>query len=86
MTDAPVRRDARTLRDLVLDPGSWTSWDIAVPQRARAIGLYQRSQAARRSPPSRSPMPSTRTSLPGAAVVARSNRCSERRWSCAPRS
>ncbi|MGZ4572760.1 MAG: carboxyl transferase domain-containing protein, partial [Blastococcus sp.] len=29
----PARLDARTLRDLVLDPGSWTSWDSPVPQR-----------------------------------------------------
>jgi acetyl-CoA carboxylase carboxyl transferase subunit beta len=26
----PARVDARTLRDLVLDPGSWTSWDSPV--------------------------------------------------------
>ncbi|MCW2582566.1 MAG: Acetyl-CoA carboxyl transferase, partial [Klenkia sp.] len=25
------RLDARSLRDLVLDPGSWTSWDTPVP-------------------------------------------------------
>jgi acetyl-CoA carboxylase carboxyl transferase subunit beta len=29
----PARLDARTLRDLVLDPGSWTSWDTPVAQR-----------------------------------------------------
>jgi acyl-CoA carboxylase subunit beta len=28
----PVRRDARALRDLVLDPGSWTSWDSPLAQ------------------------------------------------------
>ena len=28
----PVRRDARALRDLVLDPGSWTSWDTPLTQ------------------------------------------------------
>ena len=28
----PVRRDARALRDLVLDPGSWTSWDTPLQQ------------------------------------------------------
>jgi acetyl-CoA carboxylase beta subunit/acetyl-CoA carboxylase alpha subunit len=33
MTERPVRRDARALRDLVLDPGSWTSWDAPVPPR-----------------------------------------------------
>lgn len=27
------RPDARTLRDLVLDPGSWVSWDAPVPDR-----------------------------------------------------
>ena len=29
----PKRLDARSLRDLVLDPGSWTSWDTPVPPR-----------------------------------------------------
>ncbi len=29
----PVRLDARALRDLVLDPGSWRSWDSAIPAR-----------------------------------------------------
>jgi acetyl-CoA carboxylase carboxyl transferase subunit beta len=29
----PIRLDARALRDLVLDPGSWTSWDRPVPAR-----------------------------------------------------
>ena len=29
----PARLDARTLRDLVLDPGSWQSWDSPVPPR-----------------------------------------------------
>jgi acetyl-CoA carboxylase beta subunit len=33
-TDRPVRRDARALRDLVLDQGSWRSWDTPVAQRA----------------------------------------------------
>jgi acyl-CoA carboxylase subunit beta len=32
-TDRPARLDARTLRDLVLDPGSWTTWDSPVAQR-----------------------------------------------------
>ena len=27
------RLDARALRDLVLDPGSWRSWDTPVPPR-----------------------------------------------------
>ena len=30
----PSRLDARTLRDLVLDPGSWRTWDSPVPPRA----------------------------------------------------
>ena len=30
MIDKPARLDARSLRDLVLDPGSWTSWDSPV--------------------------------------------------------
>jgi acetyl-CoA carboxylase carboxyl transferase subunit beta len=29
----PRRLDARTLRDMVLDPGSWQSWDAPVPPR-----------------------------------------------------
>ncbi|MBN1091530.1 acetyl-CoA carboxylase carboxyltransferase subunit alpha/beta [Blastococcus sp. TML/M2B] len=29
----PVRLDARALRDLVLDPGSWESWDSPIPVR-----------------------------------------------------
>ena len=28
--DRPARLDARALRDLVLDPGSWASWDSPV--------------------------------------------------------
>ncbi len=46
----------------------------AEPQRAAATGPYQRSHAARRSVIRRSPMPVTRTSLPGGAVVAMVNR------------
>ena len=33
-TPRPVRLDARSLRDLVLDPGSWTSWDSPVERGA----------------------------------------------------
>lgn len=33
MTDLPRRLDARALRDLVLDPGSWQSWDSPIPPR-----------------------------------------------------
>jgi acetyl-CoA carboxylase carboxyl transferase subunit beta len=33
MSERPPRLDARTLRDLVLDPGSWTSWDTPVQPR-----------------------------------------------------
>ncbi|RBY94225.1 acetyl-CoA carboxyl transferase [Blastococcus sp. TBT05-19] len=32
-TDRPARLDARGLRDLVLDAGSWQSWDSPVPPR-----------------------------------------------------
>ncbi|SOC47211.1 acetyl-CoA carboxylase carboxyl transferase subunit beta [Blastococcus aggregatus] len=31
--DRPSRLDARALRDLVLDPGSWRSWDSPIPPR-----------------------------------------------------
>lgn len=31
--DKPRRLDARALRDLVLDPGSWRSWDSPIPPR-----------------------------------------------------
>jgi acetyl-CoA carboxylase beta subunit len=41
----PVRRDARTLRDLVLDPGSWTSWDAPIPPR-EVSAEYARDLAA----------------------------------------
>src|SRR5437667_3549667 len=58
----------------------------AEPQRAFAIGPYQRSQARRRSLMRRSPMPVTRTSLPGVAVVAMSNRWRASRPDGAPRS
>ncbi|MGY1615737.1 carboxyl transferase domain-containing protein [Geodermatophilus sp. SYSU D00691] len=33
MSERPKRLDARTLRDLVLDPGSWKSWDAPVQRR-----------------------------------------------------
>ncbi|MFL6095840.1 MAG: carboxyl transferase domain-containing protein, partial [Blastococcus sp.] len=39
------RMDARTLRDLVLDPGSWTSWDSPV-QRGQVSDAYARELAA----------------------------------------
>src|SRR5882672_3959087 len=42
----------------------------AEPHRAAATGPYQHSHAHRRSETSRSPMPVTRTSFPGGAVVA----------------
>ncbi|WP_448625480.1 carboxyl transferase domain-containing protein [Geodermatophilus sp. URMC 64] len=32
-TARPARLDARALRDLVLDPGSWTSWDSPIQRR-----------------------------------------------------
>src|SRR5579864_1217432 len=46
----------------------------AEPHRAAATGPYQRSHADRRSVMRRSPMPVTRTSLPGGAVVAMVNK------------
>ena len=58
----------------------------ALPHRASATGPYQRSHAARRSAISRSPIPATRTSLPGAAVVAVTNRWRASRFAGAPRS
>jgi acetyl-CoA carboxylase carboxyl transferase subunit beta len=41
----PVRVDARTLRDRVLDAGSWRSWDAPIPAREVAEG-YARELAA----------------------------------------
>ena len=54
--------------------------------RAAATGRYQRSHASRRCAARRGPMRITRTSLPGAAVVARSNRWRASRFAAAPRS
>ena len=59
---------------------------MALVARAAATGLYHCSHAARRSPTSLAPIPVTRTSLPGEAVVATSNRCRARRVADAPRS
>ena len=56
------------------------------PSARAATGPYQRSHAARRSAIRRSPMPVTRTSLPGGAVVAMVNRWRASRLACAPRS
>src|SRR5437867_798423 len=58
----------------------------ALRARVRATGPYQRSQAARRCATRRAPIPVTRTSLPGGAVVATSTRCRARRLADAPRS
>src|SRR5580658_1315463 len=58
----------------------------AEPHRAAATGLYHCSHAARRCVTRRSPMPVTRTSFPGGAVVAIVNRWRARRLDCAPRS
>ena len=54
------------------------------PSRAAATGPYQRSHAARRSVTRRSPMPVTRTSFPGGAVVAMVNRCRASRLALRP--
>jgi acetyl-CoA carboxylase carboxyl transferase subunit beta len=46
----PIRRDARDLRDLVLDTGSWKPWDSPVPERT--VGeeyAHDLAQAAERS-------------------------------------
>src|SRR4051812_50072590 len=40
-----TRMDARTLRDLVLDPGSWSSWDSPV-QRGLVSDAYAAELAA----------------------------------------
>jgi acyl-CoA carboxylase subunit beta len=44
MSDATATRtrrvDARTLRDLVLDPGSWVSWDAPIPPREGISAEY----------------------------------------------
>jgi acetyl-CoA carboxylase beta subunit len=45
VTEAPSRLDARSLRDLVLDAGSWTSWDAPVPPRG-VDDAYARELAA----------------------------------------
>ena len=42
--ERPVRRDARALRDLVLDPGSWTTWDRPLDQHPADEG-YARELA-----------------------------------------
>lgn len=46
MSDTPARLDARSLRDLVLDPGSWTSWDAPVRQREVAESYAAELRAA----------------------------------------
>ena len=44
------RLDARGLRDLVLDPGSWQSWDAPVPPRTVDDGYARElAEAAERS-------------------------------------
>src|SRR5918993_477045 len=46
----PVRRDAHALRDLVLDPGSWTSWDAPLQQAPADLGYADElADAAARS-------------------------------------
>src|SRR5439155_17360299 len=51
-----------------------SAFHIAVPVRAAATGRYHRSHASRPMVTRRRPMPVTRTSLPGGAVVAVQNR------------
>jgi acetyl-CoA carboxylase carboxyl transferase subunit beta len=43
--DRPARLDARSLRDLVLDPGSWKSWDSPI-SRAEVAPEYAAELAA----------------------------------------
>jgi acetyl-CoA carboxylase carboxyl transferase subunit beta len=43
--EKPRRLDARSLRDMVLDPGSWQSWDTPVPPR-EVDDRYARELAA----------------------------------------
>ena len=58
----------------------------ALVHRARATGPYHRSHALRRRSISQRPILVSRTSLPGDAVVAMSNRCRASRFDDAPRS
>ena len=62
------------------------AWERWYAPAAAATGPYQRSHAARRRPASASPTPSTRSSLPGEAVVDSAYRCVASRVDCAPRS
>ena len=55
----------------------------ALRQRVRAIGAYHRSHAARRCAAICGPIRATRSSLPGAAVVAVANMCAASRWCAA---
>ena len=57
-----------------------------MPHRERATGRYQRSQASRRSAQGVRPMPVTRTSFPGGAVVADREQMTRQPLDCAPRS
>src|SRR5450432_3062977 len=59
---------------------------IAEPALARATGPYHKSHAALRCQTSCGPIPVTRTSFPGGAVVATVKRCRESRLLCNPRS
>ena len=87
---APWRRLAETKTTAPTYPAPNTAhanaWQTALLQRARATGPYQRSQAFRRIWTRRSPIPVTRTSFPGGAVVAVLNRCRANRFAEAPRS
>ena len=51
--DPPARLDARALRDLVLDPGSWQSWDSPVPRARRRRRRTPASWRPRRRRPGR---------------------------------
>ena len=76
---ADACRPAATYTIAPTYPAPKTAQADRVPDRptrsgARTRSAYHRDHAARRSRTSRSPMPMTRTSLPGGAVVAMTNR------------
>ena len=54
------RLDARALRDLVLDPGSWRSWDSPVPARDVTEDYARELAAAAERRPRRGAAPTLR--------------------------
>src|SRR6185295_1541411 len=86
--DDPLRDETKTTAATYAPPKTAqpSVCHAADVQRTGDTMRYQRSQASRRCAINRSPMPVTRTSLPGGAVVAVVNRCRASRLLCAPRS